>query len=174
MRTPLRYELALNGAWLFPLDHAPSEPAGELAVGVRWSRRLGLVLRAGVAKPWRSSDSSGDSVASIDVRRIPIALLLAIDAHLRRGRIRVGVGPLLDVWLVTSRGVSEPHLTRLAQPALEARIAYRYDVKRAFFEAGVALDVALLRQELTVTGVGRLSHTPVADAAPFVGLGVTL
>ena len=108
------------------------------------------------------------------MRRVPLALLLAIDARLRRGRFHVELGPLVNVWLVTSRQVSDPRLTSLAQPALEARGSYRYDVKRAFFEAGVALDVALLREVLTVTGVGPLSHTPLVDAAPFVGVGVTL
>ena len=167
-------ELALDGAWRFPLDHAPSEPAGDLEVGVRWSRRLGLALRVGVARPWRSIDRSGDSAAALEVRRVPIALLLAVDLRLRRGHIRLSAGPLLELYAVAASGVSHAGTDWLAQPAVELRAAYRYDVRRVFFEAGLELDAALLREQLVVTGAGALGHTPVVDLAPFLGAGVTL
>lgn len=173
-RASLRIELSLHGLWLFPLDDAPSAVAGDAEIAIRWSRRLGLGVHAGVAHRWVSIDHSGDSGASLDVRRIPFAVLLEVALGLRHGEMRIGAGPLVEVWRVESSSVSQPRTRAVAQPGLEVRAAYRYDVRRWFIEAGLQLDVGLLRQDFVVTGPGALSHTPLVDLAPFLGVGVSL
>ncbi|MEO6951534.1 MAG: hypothetical protein ABI321_06965 [Polyangia bacterium] len=173
-RRPLRIELTLHGLWLFPLDGAPSAVAGDAEVAVRWSQRLGVGFHAGVANRWLSRDRSNDSAASIEVRRIPLAVLVEVELRLRHGEIRLGAGPLLQLWRVESMGVSQPKTRYVAQPGLEVRAAYRHDLHRWFFEAGLQLDVGIVRQDFVVTGPGILSHTPLADIAPFLGVGMTL
>ena len=169
----VHFELALHALWLFPLDEAPSAVAGDAEIAVRWSQRFGVGFHAGVARPWQSFDHSGDSAASVDVRRIPCAVLIEVGLRLHRGSIRLGGGPLVEVWRVTSSGVSQPNTRYVARPGLEVRAAYHYDVARWFFEAGLQLDVGLLRHDFVVTGPGTLSHTPLADLAPFLGVGTT-
>lgn len=173
LRPPLRFELALHGLWLIPLDDPPSAVAGDVELAVRWSRRLGIGLHAGVANVWHSADRSEHSGAAIEVRRVPLALLLEVGLRLPYGEVRLSAGPLVQLWRVESSGVSQPRTILTAQPGLEARALYRYGLRRWFVEFGLQLDVGVLRHDFIVTGSGTLTHTPVADVAPIVGGGVS-
>ena len=54
------------------------------------------------------------------------------------------------------------------------RVLYHLDIGRVFVTAGVTFDAAFVREELTVTGVGPIAHTPLFEAGPILGFGVNL
>lgn len=171
MRLPrYRFELDLGAQWSFPLDGPPSTPLGELALGFRWSRYLGVGLRFGVAEPW----SARRDDATVLARRLPLAAELRVHIPVWRGGVRFYVGPQLAFWLAESEHVGHPGADTLFIPGAELRVVYRFEYKRLAVEAGVHGDLAFVVDQLGVAGLGTVSRTPRADLGPALAVGLRL
>jgi hypothetical protein len=173
-----RLELDVVAMWSFPLDGPPSTPAGDLTVGWRWRigerLHLGLGARVGVSAEWSATSPSVEGPISVTARRIPVSVELRLDVAAPRkwGVIRVSAGPQAAVWLAASTGLPRPASTVIAEPGAFVRVAYRLQLGRVALQAGVDLDVAFVRDNLTVGGVGQVARTPAVLLSPFAGLGV--
>lgn len=143
-------------------------------MGYRFTRMVGIGLRVGVAGEWSATAASDSREVTVTARRIPLAAELRIDLAVGRGAFRLSAGPGVALWLVGSNGVAHPLSTVVAEPELLVRAAYRLDLGRFVLEAGVHFDVAFLVDNLTVSGVGTVTHTPLLDLGPFLGAGVRL
>jgi len=165
------FDLGVRGQWSFPLDGAPSAPAGELALGYHWSR-WGVELRAGIADDWGRSVVVRNESVGILARRIPLSLALTVAFPVRGGAIRLQAGPLVALWLVHPDGATRGSATVVTEAGLSAGASYRLHLSRMFLEVGVQLDVAFTSDRLTIVGAGLIAQTPIVAAAPYLGGGV--
>jgi hypothetical protein len=162
--------VAVYGA--FALDgNGTDEPAGELALGVRRGR-FGLALRGDVEGDFRVA--SAMSPFALDIRRAQLALEAHADVPLRVGALRFVLGPTLPLWSVRPTGIAHPTTHVIASAGLTARLLYHLDIGRIFVTAGVTFDASLWREELTLTGVGPIAHTPLFEVGPILGFGANL
>jgi hypothetical protein len=173
-----RLELDAAAMWTFPLDGPASTPAGDISLGWRWRRgrrlHLGLGIRAGVSGEWTASKQSVEGLISVSARRIPLSAELRLDFAVPRARgvVRISAGPQLVVWVAHSSGIPRPGSALFVQPGGFVRLAYRLELGRLMLTLGLDLDVAFVRDDLTVGGVGQVAQTPVIQLSPFVGAGV--
>jgi hypothetical protein len=173
-----RLEIDVAAMWTFPFDGPPSTPAGELTVGWRWPLgrivHLGLGARAGVSEEWRATTSSVAGTIRLSARRIPVSAELRLDLEVPKGSgvIRLALGPQAAIWVAESTGLPRPGSALFAQPAAFARVAYRLELGPVVLQAGLDVDVAFVRDDLDVGGVGRVAQTPLVLLAPFAGAGV--
>jgi hypothetical protein len=165
VRRPHPVELSIDGNWMLPVDGAPSAGGGDLGVGYGWSS-VGVGLRAGVAAP--STVNAPGGLVSVETRRIPLSLEAWVDLPIRRGAFRISLGPEVVLWHVHANGLADPDDAIVAQPGAEARVAYRFEIKRFTVGVGVQAEVAFLRDELSVRGIGEISRLPIAAFSPFV------
>lgn len=167
-------ELAAAVYGAFPLDgNGANEPGGELSIGFR-RRRFGAALRGGVEGPFIVNTTSTEGPLTLSVRRAEIALEAHADVSVRVGSLRFVVGPAMPLWTVTPTGLPRPSTTIIVSAAVTGRILYHIDLGRVFLTAGVTAEVAFLREQLTVTGVGRIAQTPLVEVGPILGFGVNL
>jgi hypothetical protein len=159
---------------VFPLDGPPSVPEGDLALTLLVSRRFGVGVRGGVSGEWSQAGTSGQGAAIVTARRLPVAVELRVDLALRRGAIRLSVGPEVALWLASARGIAHPSSRVLADPGAIARAAYHVLLGRFTLEAGVQLDLSFLVDNLMISGLGTITHTPRASLSPFLSAGVRL
>jgi hypothetical protein len=179
IRTPpkrRRLEVEVTAMWTFPLDGPPSAPAGDIAVGWRWrvTRRLllGVGVRVGVVGEWSATGASAEGMVTVSARRIPLEAELRLDVDVPKGVLRVSIGPEAAIWVAGSTGLPRPGSAVFAEPGAAVRAAYRLELGRLVLQAGLALETAFLRDDLTVGGVGRVAQTPLVLLSPFVGAGV--
>jgi len=78
------------------------------------------------------------------------------------------------LWSARPTGVPRPETHVIASFGVTGRILYRLDIGRIFVTAGVTLDLAFWREQLTLTGVGTVARTPLVEIGPFLGFGVNL
>ena len=168
VRRPHPVELELDGAWIFPLDGAPSAVSGDLAVGYGWSR-VGVELRVGVAAETTSPVAAAQAIA-IHARRIPLALEAWLDLPIRRGAFRAALGPSLSLWRVHAAGLADTTDALVAQPGATLRVAYRYEVGRFAFAAGLAAGVGFSREALSVAGLGVVGRLPLVELSPYLAV----
>jgi hypothetical protein len=162
---------AVYGA--FALDgNGADEPAGELAVGARRGR-LGLALRGDVEGDFTVAAPTASAI-KLDIRRAQLALELHADVPVRVGAIRFVLGPTMPLWSVHPIGIAHPTTHVIASAGLSARLLYHLDIGRIFLTAGVTFDASLWREELTLTGVGPIAHTPLFEVGPILGFGANL
>jgi hypothetical protein len=105
---------------------------------------------------------------------LPLGLEVRFDLDVPRalGVIRLSAGPEVALWTATTSGLPRAASTVFAQPGAFVRAAYRLELGRLVLTVGVAVDAVLLRDSLTIGGVGSVARTPVVLVSPFVGLGV--
>jgi hypothetical protein len=161
---------ALYGAFALDGD-GRDEPAGELALGLRRGR-FGLALRGDVEGSF--SVAAPNSAITLEVRRAQLALEAHADVRLPVGAVRFVLGPTLPLWSARPSGIPHPATTVVASVGLTARALYRLDLGRVFVTAGATVDLAFVREELTLTGVGRIARTPLVEVGPILGFGVNL
>jgi hypothetical protein len=177
-RKARRLEIDVAALWSFPLDGPPSTPAGELTVGWRWpvGRRLhlGLGARAGVSGIWTAESSSVAGTIRVSARRIPVSAELRLDVEVpkAKGVVRLAAGPQAAIWVAEATGLPRPGSALFAQPGAFVRAAYRLELGPVVLQAGLDLDVAFVRDDLAVGGVGPVTRTPVVLLSPFAGAGV--
>jgi|GEM_PF-5438459 len=164
-------DLAVRGQWSFPLDGGPSAPAGELALGYRWSR-WGVELRGGIADDWGRSVMVRTETVGVSARRVPLSLSLTVRFLVRGGAIRLNAGPLVALWIVNADGATRGNPTVLAEAGVTIGASYRLYLGHLFLEGGLQLDVAFTSDRLTITGAGSVAQTPFVAAAPYLGAGV--
>jgi hypothetical protein len=163
---------AVYGA--FPLDgNGANEPAGELSIGFR-RRRFGAAVRGAVEGPFIVNATATAGPLSLSVRRAEIVLEAHADVSVRVGALRFVVGPAMPLWSVQPTGLPHPRTTIVVSAAVTGRILYHLDLGRVFLTAGVTAEVAFLREQLTVTGVGKIAQTPLVEIGPILGFGVNL
>jgi hypothetical protein len=167
-------DLDVGARWVFPLDGPPSSPLGDLALGLRLTRHLGVGLRAGIAAPFTGQATVDEVTAKVTARRVPIAAELRVDVPVWRGGFRFSVGPTLALWLVRSEGVGHPASAVLPEPGAELRAVYRLVFGRFILEGGAHGDVAFRVDRLSVAGVGTVARTPRVDLGPALAIGVRL
>jgi hypothetical protein len=157
----------------FALDgNGADEPAGELAVGFRRGH-FGAALRGDVEGDFTVAAAAGSGIG-LDIRRAQLALAAHADVPIRVGSLRFVFGPTLPLWSVRPVGVAHPSTHVIVSAGLSARVLYHLDIGRFFVTAGVTFDAALWREELTLTGVGPIARTPLFEAGPILGFGVSL
>jgi hypothetical protein len=161
---------AVYGGFAFDGNGA-DEPAGELAVGIRHGR-FGVALRGDVEGAFTVPSVQPD--IGLEIRRAQIALETHADIPIRVGALRFVFGPTLPLWSARPTGIAHPTTHVLVSAGLTARLLYHLDIGRVFVTAGFTFDVAFVREELTVTGVGPIAHTPLFEAGPILGFGVNL
>ena len=162
---------AVYGA--FALDgNGADEPAGELAVGFRRGH-FGAALRGDVEGDFTVAASPTSAIA-LDIRRAQLALEAHADLPVRVGSLRFVLGATLPLWSVRTLGVAHPSTDVIVSLGVTARLLYRLDIGRVFVTAGASVDAAFWREELTLTGVGRIARTPLFEAGPILGFGVNL
>jgi hypothetical protein len=166
-----RIELALAALLGLSSDGLTPAPLGELAAAVRLGR-VAVALRGQLSSAWSQAAATPSGVVTLEERRVLLAADVHLDVDVPRGAVRVGAGPMCSLWLVQPGGVPHARSSLLAEPGIEARAAYRLAVGRTAFGAGVAADVALLRDDLTVAGVGVVARTPLIMVLPFVEANV--
>lgn len=155
----------------FGLDgNGADEPAGELGLGLRRGH-FGAALRGDVEGDFSVKSSNGYAV---DLRRAQLAAEAHADVPIRVGALRFVLGPTLPLWSVRPSGVPRPETHVIASLGLTARALYRLDIGRFFVLAGVTLDLALWREQLSLTGVGTIARTPLVEVGPILGFGVNL
>jgi hypothetical protein len=173
-----RLEIDLAAMWAFPLDAGSSTPAGEISVGWRWRRsrllHLGVGVRGGVSGEWSVASSFPGGTVQAFARRIPLSAELRLDIEVARafGVVRLAVGPQAVVWVARAEGLPRPGSSVFAQPGAFVRASYRLELGPVVLTAGVALEAAFVRDDLTVGGLGRVTQTPIVHVLPFVGAGV--
>jgi hypothetical protein len=131
-------------------------------------------VRIGVAGDWSQTRISELGTVTVSARRLPLAAELRVDLALPRGAIRLSAGPEVALWLVSARGIAHQGAHVVADPGAVARASYRLVLGRVSVEAGVQLDVSFLVDNLMISGLGTLTHTPRATLGPFVSGGVRL
>ncbi|HEX9104746.1 MAG TPA: hypothetical protein VF997_21190, partial [Polyangia bacterium] len=109
-----------------------------------------------------------------DIRRAQLAVEAHADVPLRVGALRFVVGPTMPLWSARPVGVAHPATHVIVSVGVTARLLYRLDIGRVFLIGGVTFDAALWREELTLTGIGPIAHTPLFEAGPILGFGVNL
>jgi hypothetical protein len=166
VRRPHPWELSLDGNWMFPVDGAPSAGGGDIGIGYGWSW-VGIGLRAGVSAS-STVGAPGVSTVSVTTRRIPLALEAWVDLPIRRGAFRISLGPEVALYSVHAAGLADPDDTIVAQPGAEARVVYRFEIKRFTVGVGVEANVAFVRDELSVRGIGEVAKLPIGGFSPFV------
>jgi hypothetical protein len=175
-RRQRRLELDVVAMWSFPLDGQPSTPAGDFTVGWRWPlwRRLhlGAGLRVGVSGEWTTTTTSAQGPISVSARRIPLAAELRLDVDVPLGVVRISAGPEAAIWVAGSSGLPRPGSAVFAQPAAFVRLAYRLELGPVVVEAGLVLETAFIRDDLTVGGLGAVAQTPLVVLSPFAGVGI--
>jgi hypothetical protein len=87
------------------------------------------------------------------------------------GVVRLSAGPQAAIWVARSSGLPRPGSALVAQPGAFVRAAYRLELGPAVLTAGLDLDVAFLRDDLSIGGVGRVARTPWVQLLPFIGAG---
>jgi hypothetical protein len=164
--------VAVYGA--FGIDGSGAdEPAGELSIGLRRGR-FGAALRGAVEGEYTVAAPTTTSRIDLHLRRAEIALEAHADVPLRVGALRFVLGPAVPLWTVRPDGVPHPTSSVIASFAITARILYRLDIGRIFLSAGVTCETSVLREQLTVTGVGIVARTPLFEVGPILGFGVNL
>ena len=167
-------ELAAAAYGAFPLDGTGGDvPGGELAIGLR-HRRFGLALRGAVEGGNTIAATSPAGPIALELRRAAITLEAHADVPVRVVAMRFVVGPSLPLWTVRPRGLPHPRPSVIVSAAVSARLLYHLDLGRFFLTAGIDASVALVREQLAVTGVGTLARTPIVQIGPILGLGVSL
>jgi hypothetical protein len=170
-------ELSTAAYGAFALDRASATaadaPGGELALGFR-RRRFGADVRAAVDGEWSASAPSSAGPIDVTVRRVVVAVAAHADLALRLGALRLAVGPTLPFYLVRVAGVPHPRSSVVASAAVTARFLYHLDLGRIFVTAGVACDIGMVREELSVTGVGVVARAPLVTLGPLLALGLNL
>lgn len=166
-------ELAVAAYGAFALDGTGAdEAAGELALGFRRGR-FGLGLRGDVEGDHTvPADTTG--TIKLSIRRAQVALEAHADVPIRVGVLRFVLGPTLPLWSARLNGLPRPHTSVIVSAGVGARLLYHLDLGRVFLTAGVTFDAALVREELTVTGIGPIAHTPLFEIGPILGFGVNL
>jgi hypothetical protein len=124
--------------------------------------------------PFSRSVSTDAGTAKVIARRVPLAAELRVDLPVWHGGFRFSVGPTATLWLVRSDGVGHPASALVVEPGAELRVAYRFEIGRFILEAAVHGDVAFGVDQLSVTGVGAVTHTPRVDLGPALSAGVRL
>ncbi len=176
-----RLQLSATFAWLFAVDSgsaARSVPAGMVSIDYRL-RWWGVALHLGVTDEFSASAKSTavpSGSVGVDARRLPLALALHLDLPLwpLAGRLSLGAGPELLIWLTHTDGLLHNGSHAFVEPALQFRAAYQVERGRFSFTLGAQSDVALITDALAVGGVGTLVHTPRVVLGPFVALGLAL
>jgi len=161
---------AVYGAFAFDGNGA-DEPAGELALGFRRGR-FGAAVRGDVEGDF--SVPSAQPGIKLDIRRAQVALEAHADVPLKVGALRFVVGPTLPLWSARASGLAHPTTHVIVSAGVTARVLYHLDIGRVFIAAGATFDAAFWREELTLTGIGPVAHTPLFEAGPFLGFGVNL
>ncbi len=161
---------AVYGAFAFDGNGA-DEPAGELGLGFRRGR-FGAAVRGDVEGDFTVASSQPG--IKLDIRRAQVALEAHADVPLRVGAFRFVLGPTMPLWSARAIGLTHPTTHVIVSAGLTARVLYRLDIGRFFLAVGATLDAALWREELSVTGIGPVAHTPLFEAGPFLGFGVNL
>ncbi|HEY2749113.1 MAG TPA: hypothetical protein VGL86_31055, partial [Polyangia bacterium] len=133
--------------------------------------RFGAALRGDVEGDFTVAASAA---YKIDVRRAQLAAEAHADVPLRVGALRFVLGPTLPLWTTRPSGLSHPETHVIASFGATARALYRLDIGRLFLVAGVTFDVAVWREQLSVTGVGTLARTPRFEVGPILGFGLNL
>jgi hypothetical protein len=172
---PFAGELAVAAYGAFALDGpgAAHAPGGELAAGFR-HRRFGAAVRAAVENSWSASATSGAGDIRLDIRRVTVGLEAHADLALRVGVLRFAAGPTLPLYLVRATGIPHPRTSIVTSAGATARVLYHLDLGRVFLSAGVTCEVGFIREELTVTGAGRVARPPLVTLGPLLALGVSL
>src|SRR5262249_55390475 len=148
---------AVYGAFAFDGNGA-DEPAGELAVGFRRGR-FGAAVRGDVEGDF--TVAAAQPGIKLDIRRAQLALEAHADVPIHIGALRFVLGPTMPLWSARPIGVTHPTTHVIVSAGLSARLLYHLDIGRVFVMAGATFDAALWREELTVTGVGPIAHTPL-------------
>jgi hypothetical protein len=170
-----RVELGAAARWIFPLDGPPSVPAGDVWVGIRVWRRLGISLRAGVGGDWMQSvGGPRDMPVSIHARPFPLSLDVHLDVPLRWGGLRIGVGPTVTVWSLNATGVPRQNTSVTAQPAASLRFAWRVELERVALSIGFDLTAAFTADKLEIEGIGEVARTPWVTLGPVLDLAARL
>jgi hypothetical protein len=164
-------DVAAYGA--FNLDGGSDQPGGELGVGFRhgW---LGAAVRGNVERDWSVSTQSTAGLLALDLRRFAIALDLHADVPVRVGAVRFVAGAELPLWLVVATGLPHPHTSLVTSVAVAARVLYRLDIGRVFLQGGLVFSVAPQSEDLSITGVGVIAHTPRVTLGPILAIGLNL
>ncbi len=171
-----RFELGAAALWVFPLDGGTSTPLGEVELGFRWRRfrsRLGISIRGGVSGTFSDVAKSNPTI-SVSVRAFPLAAEIHYDLPVPRGAIRIGLGPLVELWRAQSSGLLHDGSRTFAEPGISIRAAYRFSIDRVVLALGVDLSVRFIRDELEVLGVGKLTGTPLVELGPVLAAAVRL
>lgn len=147
------------------------QPAGELAIGFRRGR-FGLAARGDVEGNFSVAATSGG--VQLDIRRAQIAVEAHADVLFRVGALRFVLGPTMPLWSVRPNGVAHPSTHVIPSVGVTARVLYHLDIGRIFLTAGATFDATLWREELTLTGVGPIAHTPRFEVGPILGFGANL
>lgn len=161
---------AVYGAFAFDGNGA-DEPAGELGLGFRRGR-FGAAVRGDVEGSFAVASSQPG--IKLDIRRAQVALEAHADVPLRVGVLRFVLGPTMPLWSARAVGLAHPTTHVIVSAGVTARVLYHLDIGRVFLAAGATFDAALWREELTLTGIGPVAHTPLFEAGPFLGFGVNL
>jgi hypothetical protein len=111
---------------------------------------------------------------SLTARRYAVAAEAHVDFPLRFGALRLAAGPLMPLWTTDVSGVPRPHGTVVVAAGAFVRILYRIDFGRVYLAGGVAAEVALVHDDLTVSGVGSVAHTPLVTLSPVLAIGCNL
>jgi hypothetical protein len=168
-------DAAVYGA--FNLDSGTNQPGGELAIGFRRALRkgsIGVSARGTVERDWTASAQSAAGPIALDLQRFTVGLELHGDLPVRVGAVRFVVGPELPLWRIVATGLPHPHTSLVTSFSVAARILYRLDVGRLFMQGGVVFSVAPESEDLSITGVGVIAHTPRLMLGPMLAIGVNL
>jgi hypothetical protein len=172
-RPPGPIEIDAGVLWLY----YPGDAANVLAVegAVTYAgRRFGLTLRGGVSDEWMGSASARGRMVSVFARRAPIGAELLANLPVRFGTFRFSAGAVLALELARADGTTAAASAIAAEPALSARAAYRLESDRLVLSVGVGAEVAILRNDLVVSGVGTVARTPAFVLTPLASLGLRL
>jgi hypothetical protein len=164
-------DAAVYGA--FNLDGGSDQPGGELALGFRRGR-FGAAARGTVERNWSASAQSPAGPLALDIRRLTVAVEAHVDVPVRVGALRFVVGPELPLWRVVATGLPHPHTSLVTSFSVAARVLYHLDIGRLYVQGGVAFSVAPTSEDLSITGVGLIAHTPRLTIGPILALGVNL
>ena len=106
-------------------------------------------------------------MVAIDVRRIPIAAEAHLDFPFDRDAIRLAAGAGVILERAGSAGLPKTAVSTVAEPDMFFRASYRLGIHRLFLAFGVAVDIALIHDDLAIDGLGVLLRTPALELAPF-------
>jgi hypothetical protein len=166
-------ELAAAVYGAFALDGNGADlPAGELSIGFRRGR-FGAAVRGDVEGDHSIAVDSAGAI-KLSLRRTQVALEAHADVPIRVGALRFVLGPTLPLWIVRPSGLPHPQSSVIVSAGITARLLYHLDLGRVFLTAGVTFDAALVREELSLTGIGPIAHTPLFEIGPILGFGVNL